>query len=70
MTAPALTPITLTVTVLRNERDMPSIMVANDRRPKGEWIPRALIIDMTREAEDGSAQLTIAKALAQARGLV
>ena len=69
MTAPARAPVTITVTVLRNDRDMPSIQVANERLPQGTWIPRALIIDMTREAEDGSAQLTIAKALAQTRGL-
>lgn len=70
MTAPAHTPITLTVSVLINERDKPSIMVGNKRVPKGTWIPRSLIIDMTREAEDGTVQLTIAKALAETRGLV
>ena len=70
MSAPANDPITLTVTVLKNERSVPSIMVSNSKCPKGTWIARGLIIDMTREAEDGTASLTIARKLAETRGLI
>lgn len=64
----AFEPVTLTVTMLRNEPL--AIQVANKSSPKGAWIPRALIIDITREAEDGTVSLTIARALAQTRGLM
>lgn len=70
MSAPANDPVTLVVTVLKNERGVPSIMVKNTKCPNGVWIPRGLIIDMTREAEDGTASLTIARKLAEARGMV
>jgi hypothetical protein len=70
MSAPANDPVTLTVTVFKNERGIPSILVANTKCPKGTWIARGLIIDMTREAEGGTAYLTIARKLAETRGLV
>ena len=68
MTPAAHDPVTLTVTMLRN--DPLAIQVANSVSPKGTWIPRSLIIDITREAEDGTVSLTIARALAQTRGLM
>lgn len=68
MTSPASDPVTLPVTMLRDEPL--AIEVCNAVCPKGTWIPRALIIDITREAEDGTVSLTIARALAQTRGLM
>jgi hypothetical protein len=68
MTAPANDPVTLVVTLVRDEPLQ--LFVANAKRPKGEFIARALVIDMTREAEDGTASLTIARKLAETRGLV
>ena len=68
MSAPANDPVTLVVTLVRDEPLQ--LFVTNAKRPKGEWIARALVIDLSREAEDGTASLTIARKLAEARGLV
>lgn len=68
MTSASTDAVTLTVTLLRDEPL--SLLVANDLRPKGEFIPRGLLIDIGREASDGTTTITIARGLAESRGLI